>query len=155
GFGDLDHKMKLIRDRLGDRVTEIAPVIEAFAMAEYRFDRSSFVIKKPVKVIGIDPATRAATSDFASWLKSAENKKDPGGCFELRGEALRNHQLFYQRSWETRLNLPPGMMPPQREAKPGPSSEIIQTQGQLPAAPPLPSQGPELPKAKPMGVVVG
>ncbi|HMO35726.1 MAG TPA: hypothetical protein PKA06_06760, partial [Gemmatales bacterium] len=111
GFHDLDFRMGEIRRKLGPRVKEIAPVIEAFAMAEYHVEGGPSVIKKPIKVIGIDPATRAATSDFAQWLMSPENKRAPVKCFELQGEALLEFEKHkkHQQDWQ---NLPPGMMPP-------------------------------------------
>lgn len=154
GFGDLNFKLHAIRDRLGPRLREIAPVIETFAMAQYKFDRTSTTIKKPIKVIGIDPATRAATSDFSNWLMSADNKRDPSKCFELRGEALKDYERFHQNPWQ-QPNLPPGMMPPNAG---NPPQEVIQAQGnaqdKLPAPPPI-NNAPALPAAKPLTVVAG
>jgi lipoprotein-releasing system permease protein len=151
GFPNLEYKMRQIRERLGDRVKEVAPVIEAFAMAEYRFDRSMYVIKKPVKVIGVDPVTRAATSDFATWMKSDLNRQDPGRCFDVRGDALQNYQRFYTRPWNRPVDLPAGMQPPQAAKLP---SDIVQVQGEKPLMP-QPSTPPELPGGRLMGVVVG
>lgn len=156
GFHDLQAKMNTIRQRMGPKVAEIAPVIEAFALAQYKLDRSDMVIKKPIKVIGIDPVTRAATSDFANWLMHSDNKLDPAKCFDLRGDALKNFQDFHQNFWRS-PTLPPGMMPPEQSNH---GSSIIQVQGenkpqnQLPPAPAT-GKPPELPPAKMFGAVAG
>lgn len=156
GFHDLDAKMKMIRQKLGPQVAEIAPVIEAFALAQYKLDRSEMVIKKPIKVIGINPETRAATSDFANWLMHPDNKRNPTQCFELRGDALQDFQRFHQNLWRT-PTLPPGMMPPEQSSI---GNSIIQVQGEnkpQDQLPPAPSAGkpPELPPAKMFGAVAG
>lgn len=153
GFHDLQGKMQEVRRKLGPRVKEIAPVIEAFAMAEYHVDRGPSVIKKPIKVIGIDPATRAATSDFARWLMNPDNKQSPEKCFELRGEALKAFELqrANRQQWQ---NLPPGMMPPVSGTPP---EGIVQTQGtntQPPNFPPV-TTPPALPPAKMFTAVAG
>lgn len=154
GFPDLSFKMQSIRQRLGPRVKEIAPVIEAFAMAEYRVDRGQSVIKKPIKVIGIDPVTRAATSDFANWLMNPANKAAPERCFELRGEALKDFNLFHQNLWQNQ-NLPSGMMPPTMSVIP--PVDIVQVQGtgdKLPPAPPI-TNVPAMPAVKQFTAVAG
>jgi lipoprotein-releasing system permease protein len=153
GFQDLEWRMNEIRRKLGPRVKDIAPVIEAFAMAEYHVDRGPSVIKKPIKVIGIDPKTRAATSDFANWLMSPQNKSSPERCFELRGEALRQYEL-QRRMMQQWQNLPQGMMPPVTSQPP--VSDIVQAQGkqEQPAFPP-PSTPPEMPPAKMFTAVAG
>lgn len=155
GFPDLAFKMQTIRERFGSRVKDIAPVIEAFAMAEYRVDRTQAVIKKPIKLIGIDPVTRAATSDFANWLMTPANKKEPEKCFELRGEALKDFKLFHQNLWQHQ-NLPTGMMPPTVGIIP--PTNIVQAQGttdnKLPVPPPM-TNVPSMPPPKVFGAVAG
>lgn len=153
GFSDLNNKMLMVRERLGPRVVEIAPVIEAFAMAEYQFDRTSMVIKKPVKIIGIDPVTRAATSDFANWLQSQDNRLEPSKCFELRGTAKQMFDRYHQ-SWP-QPTLPPGMLPPAASTTPE-NQGIVQAQGteKLPPAPPM-NNPPSLPPSKPYTIIAG
>ena len=157
GFGDLNYRMQLVRERLGTRVKDIAPVIEAFAMAQYQFDRSSNTIKKPVKIIGIDPVTRAATSDFAQWLMSQENRLDPSKCFELRGQAKQMFDHFHQNLWQQPA-LPKGMLPPAAINAPGvnEATSVVQAQGidKLPPAPPI-INPPSLPAAKPFTIIAG
>ena len=155
GFTNLSEEMKRVRQQLGPRLKEIAPVIESFAMAEYRFKRSQNVIKKPVKVIGIDPASRAATSDFAKWLISQENKAEPEKCFELRGKALDDFKRFRPQDPWQQPHLPSGMLTPVANAS---VPQIIQAQGQdnkqLPVPPPI-LKAPDLPPARMMTAVVG
>jgi lipoprotein-releasing system permease protein len=154
GFGDLENRMRYLRERLGPRLVEIAPVIEAFAMAEYQFDRSSMTIKKPVKIIGIDPVTRAATSDFANWLQSQDNRLEPSKCFELRGQAKQMFDHYHQNRWQQPA-LPPGMLPP-AASNASENQGVVQVQGtdKLPAAPPM-SNPPSLPPAKPYTIIAG
>lgn len=154
GFPGLSYEMQRVRQKLGSRLQEISPVIEAFAMAEYRFDRSPNVIKKPIKVIGIDPASRAATSDFARWLINPENKANPERCFELRGQALEDFKRFRPADPWQQQHLPQGMLPPLASANP---PEIIQAQGndnKLPVPPPI-TNAPSLPPAKMLTAVAG
>ncbi len=158
GFPDLDHKLKVVRERLGDRLQAVAPVIEAFAMVEYRFDRSPYSIKKPVQVIGIEPATRAATNDFAQWLQSPENRQEPTRCFELRGKAKEDHLEFYHGPWSKRPQAPLSILPQvptDLPPAPVPNEGVVQAQAEkLPPGPPQ-TQAPEMPAAKPFGAVVG
>lgn len=153
GFGDLENRIRMVRERLGPRVVEIAPVIEAFAMAEYQFDRTSMTIKKPVKIIGIDPMTRAATSDFANWLQSQENRLDPSNCFELRGQAKQMFDKYHQ-SWQ-QPSLPSGMLPPAASKLPE-EKTIVQVQGtdKFTTPPPI-NNAPSLPPAKPYTLIAG
>jgi len=159
GFGDLSYKLQMIHDRLGNKVKDISPVIEAFAMAQYQFDRGSMTIKKPIKLIGIDPVTRAATSDFAQWLWTKENRLDPSKCFDLRGEAQKNFKDFHQNRWQ-QPTLPPGMLPPEARNIPDSSEKngVVQTQGtsdnKLPTPPPA-TNVPSLPPQKPFTIIAG
>jgi lipoprotein-releasing system permease protein len=161
GFPNLEETMAAVRQKLGPRLQAITPTIDGFALAEYQYDRSPIKNKKPVMIIGIEPATRAATNDFANWLLAPENRKDPANCFELRGKALEDYQQYH--SLPQRINLPLTMMPPAVPPDllrpPAPprknDAEVRQAQAeQLPTAPP-PSDVPDLPQAKVPGVIVG
>jgi lipoprotein-releasing system permease protein len=158
GFGYLEQTMAAVKKKLGPRLDAITPVVDGFAMAEYQYDRTAFKIKKPVQVIGIDPATRTATNDFAKWLLGAENQQDPVNCFELRGQALEDYQHYYTQP--KRPNLPLDMMPPVRPetfsfASPPSGIQQAQAEQKLPPPPSLPAQVPALPDVKMPCAIVG
>lgn len=159
GFPNLQGQMQTVRDRLGNKVKDISPIIEAFAMAQYQFDRGPMTIKKPIKLIGIDPVTRAATSDFTQWLMNPDNRLDPSKCFDLRGEAKKMFDLYHQNIWQ-QPTLPPGMLPPEVQKVPDISDKnsVVQTQGtsdnKLPT-PPAITNAPSLPPHKPFTIIAG
>jgi lipoprotein-releasing system permease protein len=116
GFDHLDRHLARVRQILGDRLESVSPVIETFAMIEYRrreytnFETGSRddpvhgvitgespPVVRTVRLLGIDPASRAQTSEFARFLQSPDNRRDPTACFQLQGRALEHHQRHYRR----------------------------------------------------------
>jgi lipoprotein-releasing system permease protein len=71
----------------GDRVVAISPTIEVFAILQFQFRGQT--VTKPVKLIGVDPATRTAVGGFAEYLE--RQKGSPSPSFDLTPEALRQH----------------------------------------------------------------
>lgn len=71
GFADAEGKMAKIRrdPYLTDRIEAMATTLEAFAMVQYRHPRGEIVVR-PVRVIGIEPKSRAMVGGFQNNLQS-------------------------------------------------------------------------------------
>jgi lipoprotein-releasing system permease protein len=88
GFTDPAGKMELIRKDpfLGPRVEAMAATMEVFAMMQYRYPNGE-MITRPVRLIGVEPQSRAAIGGFREFLVDPKNKEKPS--FELNEEAKR------------------------------------------------------------------
>jgi lipoprotein-releasing system permease protein len=97
---------------LWDRIEAVTPTIEVFAILQFNMQgqRQS----KPVKVIGVDPAGRAAVGGFSEYLVRQNNA--PAPSFDLTPKALEQHEKN-KRMW----NGPPvqAAPPPKRVPMPG------------------------------------
>lgn len=163
GFANLDYHMQRVREILGDRLEAISPVIEGFAMVEYRrreytnFETGSRddpvngvitgespPVVRTVRLLGIDPASRSQTSEFAQFLQNPQNRKDPTRCFELRGQAAEHHQRHFLRRFGPPIHAPR----PQSFPVPGAEGD-----GDAPPPPDPVEAPPEL--VRPFGAVVG
>src|SRR4051794_28083031 len=69
GFSGPGEKMDRIRRDpfLADKVEAMSPTLEVFAMLQYRLPNME-VMTRPVRLIGIDPATRGALGGFKEHL---------------------------------------------------------------------------------------
>lgn len=156
GFANLDYHMQRVREILGDRLEAVSPVIEGFAMVEYRrreytnFETGSRddpvhgvitgespPVVRTVRLLGIDPASRSQTSEFAQFLQNPENRRDPSRCFELRGQAAEHHRRHFLRRFGPVPGLPP---PPHADPDSPPPPEPVEVPQHL---------------IKPFGAVVG
>jgi lipoprotein-releasing system permease protein len=90
GFADAEGKIKhiLADPVLGDRIAALAPTLEIFAIVQFNYRDTP--IMRPVRLVGVPPERRAAVGGFAEHLLDPENRVRPS--FDLRGEALENHQ---------------------------------------------------------------
>jgi lipoprotein-releasing system permease protein len=73
---------------LRDRVQAVTPTIETFAILQFRYRGT--VIAKPVRLIGIDPQSRADVGGFAEYLVRQKGSATPS--FELTAEAIQRHE---------------------------------------------------------------
>lgn len=93
------------------RIEAMTPTIEVFAILQFNFQgqRQS----KPVKVIGIDPAGRAAVGGFSEYLVRQNGSATPN--FDLTPDALKQHDH------NKRLRDDPAVAPiaPRRPLLPG------------------------------------
>jgi lipoprotein-releasing system permease protein len=89
GFGDPAGKMALIRNDpyLRDRVVAMTPTLEIFAMFQYRFRGEP--LARPVRLVGIDFASRSAMGGFRKYLVPEREGHQPS--FELTEEARRRY----------------------------------------------------------------
>lgn len=83
--------IKKIQDSpAGDKIEAISPTIESFAILQFRYRGT--VVAKPVRVIGIDPASRSRVGGFKEYL--VRQRELPGAPnFELTPEALHRHEM--------------------------------------------------------------
>src|SRR5438094_3624475 len=83
GFRDPQGKMEQIRRDpvLAGKIEAMAGTMEIFAMMQFRHNGHNFT--RPVRLIGIDPESRARIGGFQQFLVNERNKAQPGRCFEL------------------------------------------------------------------------
>lgn len=122
---------------LMSRIEAMTPTIEVFAILQFNFQgqRQS----KPVKVIGIDPAGRAAVGGFSEYLIRQHDSAKPN--FDLTPAALQQHE-------KNKLERDgPAIAPPPPLRRPLLPSEIPEPDDQTMKA--------EMPVAKLYGVIPG
>src|SRR5690242_19774776 len=90
GFAGPEEKMERIRRDpfLGPRIAAMTPVLESFAMLQFRFNGS--MVMRPVRVLGIDPVGRAAVGDFGQHLLNPANRQRPS--LELPPDAREHYE---------------------------------------------------------------
>ena len=66
GFDNWQEVMARIKDVAGDEVVAMAPTMECPGILNYRYGGE--VMTRPVQIIGVQPAERAKTGDFAEFL---------------------------------------------------------------------------------------
>ncbi|GIW79094.1 MAG: membrane protein [Gemmatales bacterium] len=124
GFADPDEKMRRIRESaIGEKIAAMSPTMEVFAMMQFRMPIEFGVDEiqtRPVRVIGIDPKSRAAIGGFAEFLEEQKNATEPS--FELRDPVARRRYELRQRALkpplvETDPTQPPPPAPPETEFK--------------------------------------
>ena len=93
---------KIKASLIGDRVVAISPTVEVFAI--FQFQTRGMTITKPVRVIGVDPASRTAVGGFAEYL--VRQKDSPQPSFDLDESALK------QLDWNRKQREDPFAMPP-------------------------------------------
>ena len=76
-----------------DKIAAVAPTVEVFAILQFKYRGG--VITKPVKLIGVDPARRAAVGGFAEYL--VRQKGSPNPSFDLTPDARRRHEENKER----------------------------------------------------------
>jgi lipoprotein-releasing system permease protein len=97
GMPYIQQKMDAVRQLLGDRVAGISPVIDGFAMFQFRMNRYGPTICRNVRVIGVDPATKNSVGEFAQHLQNPANKASPANCFNVEGPIAAAHANNYPR----------------------------------------------------------
>jgi lipoprotein-releasing system permease protein len=85
GFGDPEGKMAQIRrdDFLNQHIEAMSPTLEIPAMMQFRYCEQA--ITRPVRLLGIEPESRARIGGFAEHLLNPENREHPS--FEMTPEA--------------------------------------------------------------------
>ena len=103
GIIDPEAKMARIRSDpfLKEQVVAMTPTLEIFAMLQYDFwdGHQKETITRPVRLIGVDPATYSRVGGFREYLVNQKNSPTPS--FDLTPDAL----------WRYRMQHPP-LLPP-------------------------------------------
>lgn len=104
---------------VGDKIAAISPTVEVFALLQFTYPNGAPVMK-PVRLIGIDPADRAAVGGFAEYLVNQKDAANPS--LEPTPAALERHEKNRRhRERLDALTLPPApnLPPPLPVADPG------------------------------------
>ncbi|MGE0609970.1 MAG: ABC transporter permease [Pirellulales bacterium] len=80
GFADPEGVMAKIRQTAGDDIESMTPTVQVPAMLTYQYGGQN--VLRQVQIVGIDPQTQSATSDFGKYLLHPVNRDDFN--FELR-----------------------------------------------------------------------
>jgi lipoprotein-releasing system permease protein len=86
GFRDADWHMEEIRKVAGNHIQAMTPTV--FVPAMLNFQIGDQTITRPIQLIGIDPETQGAVSDFSEYLQHPANRKN--FSFDLRSPGLRH-----------------------------------------------------------------
>jgi lipoprotein-releasing system permease protein len=81
GFPDYEGKIRKVQELVGNQVEAIAPVIETAALLQYQYKGYGEVYTRPVRLIGIDPLSKARVGEFVQYLQNPRHRRDPGACF--------------------------------------------------------------------------
>jgi len=136
GFPDAEGHMRRIRESpIGQHIAAMSPTVEMFAMLQYSIHTPyrDATVTKPVRLIGIDPATRSEVGPFAQFIVDKNGKRIPPR-FDLDEESLK------------RLHRPYLPTPPEAP----PASALAD-----PNQPPPPADWEDRPVKKPCGALVG
>lgn len=90
GFRDADWHMDEIRKVAGNYIEAMTPTVVVPAMLNFQIGDQT--ITRPIQLIGIDPESQGAVSDFSDYLQHPANRENLS--FELRSQGYdtRDHQ---------------------------------------------------------------
>ncbi len=116
---------KIMHGPAGEKIEAISPTIEVFSILQFNFRGQTMT--KPVRLIGIDPRSRAAVGGFSEYL--VRQKGEPAPSFELTPEALKRHE---RNRWEHMRadalevpNVPVPRLVPDPNAIPEPDNDAM------------------------------
>ncbi len=91
GFPETPERLRQViaASPIGDKVAAVSPTVEVFAILQFHYPNGAPVMK-PVRLIGIDPAERAAVGGFAEYL--VRQKDSPSPSLDLTPDALERHE---------------------------------------------------------------
>jgi lipoprotein-releasing system permease protein len=126
GFPDPDEKMRRIRTDpyLAQQVEAMTPTMEVFAMIQFSFRGE--VMTRPVRLIGVDPATRSQVGGFREHVVDQKGNRPPEDAelFTLSANVQQRQRQQTARLIEQgqagaplRENEPPPPDPPPSELK--------------------------------------
>lgn len=95
----------------GPKIAAITPTVEVFAIMQFRAGHPAGpLVTKPVRLIGVDPAGRAAVGGFSEYLE--RQKDSPAPSFDLTPAALQRHDRNKrERERDDQTLLPPPAPP--------------------------------------------
>ena len=124
---------RIRRSPAGPHIAAMTPTVELFAILQYQYPGNGEIATRHVRLVGVDPAGRAAVGGFAEHLQRPENRANPS--FELTPEI--REQLRQRREWEQMIRR-------QEQPPPAPGP------GEPPPPDPTPASEPEDP-----GIILG
>ncbi len=92
GFRDADWHMEAIRKVAGDYIEAMTPTVVVPAMLSFQDPLSDQTITQPIRLIGIDPETQGAVSDFSKYLQHPANREDMSFDLRPQGYDTKDHQ---------------------------------------------------------------
>ncbi len=90
GFSNPAEVMENIRALVGDKVAAMTPAVEIFGVLSYQHQGRGPHWQRGVRILGIDPAGRAAVGDFREHLLARENRAEPS--FKITAAAAKWRQ---------------------------------------------------------------
>lgn len=158
GFFGVAEKVQKVYEILGDRVEAVSPAIETFGILQFSYSHGREMISRPVFVVGVEPFSRSRVGQFSQYLYSAENRRQPERCFEVRGETAERFRRSMERwrllqEWQNfrHSKLPQPQLT--TDFLEQPSKSDVGVEGKAPPAPAPPELPPEL--SQPSGIVLG
>jgi lipoprotein-releasing system permease protein len=116
---DADEMMAKIRNSpANDYIEAMSPTIEVFGIVTYEVMMNGKVeqVVVPVRVVGIDAASRTAVGGFGEYLKDDARKKNPS--FDLSAEAMRRWEFSTRPAPDPGAPIPLAGDPPPIAAPP-------------------------------------
>src|SRR5437870_10564510 len=104
GFSDPGGKMAKIRQDpyLADKIEAMTPTMEVFAMLQFKVGHET--ITRPVRLIGVDPAGRAAIGGFKEHLVYQKDAKVPS--FAVSDDAKRRYEWRIEQLLKEQMPRP-------------------------------------------------
>jgi len=114
GFTDPEAKMALIKSDpfLKENIVAMAPTLEIFAMLQFQYRGVPFT--RNVRLIGIDPKSRAAVGGFVEFLTEADRKANPSFNLSEAGKVQQKKNQIVEKVPQHFRELPkdPDSPPP-------------------------------------------
>jgi lipoprotein-releasing system permease protein len=108
----------ILHSPVGDKVAAISPTVEVFAILQFTYPNGAPSMK-PVRLMGVDPASRAAVGGFAEYLVGQKDSPSPSFALtpdaERQLKANREHAAHLDRlrlDPDKGLELPPPVPDP-------------------------------------------
>ena len=95
GFPDAEGHMEAIRKVAGKYIEAMTPTV--FVPAMLSFQVQGQTITRPVQLIGIDPESQGAVSDFSIYLQHPDNREHASFNLHPRGYDTTDHQANSDR----------------------------------------------------------
>lgn len=90
GFRDADWHMDEIRKVAGNYIEAMTPTVVVPAMLNFQIGDQT--ITRPIQLIGIDPESQAAVSDFSNYLQHPANREKLSFQLRPQGYDTKDHQ---------------------------------------------------------------
>ncbi|HYH66940.1 MAG TPA: FtsX-like permease family protein, partial [Urbifossiella sp.] len=110
-------RQAILHSPVGDKIAAISPTVEVFAILQFTYPNGAPSMK-PVRLMGVDPASRAAVGGFAEYLVGQKDNPNPSFALTPEAEAQlkrnREHAAHLERVRAERdkgLDVPAPLVP--------------------------------------------